>query len=215
MTTQLMEAPKSTATTGAIVTYAIFELNPDAEGTPSDRATWHNIAVQCAGTPGLDQPVRWALRDNTLKIRTTPGVVSGVPDGWRHLLGKPTLSTVKLRPGDAVQLELLAVPTKSYPNKYRDLLAPDAKRERRGFPVPITRDDDIARWLEEHLTPAFSVDDFSFRKTKIVSLALGNAWYAIDVSAKAAVRSAELAARLAVGRSKAYGFGLPVIEKRD
>jgi hypothetical protein len=198
----------------ATLLYARFRLNGDgARRYLFDPANGHMVAVSCAGAPGLDQPVRWALRDGELVIRTTSKLQSKVPRELGDLLHGPRTELVKLHTGDHVAVKLLAAPTRTVPNGYRQLLGEDNKRERRGAVVPIVNDEEIYQWLETRLSQAFVVDTLSFRKRLVRSRQLWHKWFAVDVNATAIVTSPKEAAQLLVGRSKAYGFGLPVISQ--
>ena len=196
----------------ATLLYARFRLNGDgARRYLFDPANGHMVAVSCAGAPGLDQPVRWALRDGELVIRTTSKLQSKVPRELGDLLHGPRTELVKLHTGDHVAVKLLAAPTRTVPNGYRQLLGEDNKRERRGAVVPIVNDEEIYQWLETRLSKAFMIDSLTFQKRLVRSRQLWHKWFAVDVNATAIVTSPKEAAQLLVGRSKAYGFGLPVI----
>lgn len=194
--------------------YARFRLSGDeARRYLSDPVVGHMVAVSCAGAPGLDEPVRWALRDGDLLIRTTSKLQSKVPNELVKLLHGPRTELVKLHAGDRVAVKLLAAPTRTVPNGYRQLLSEDNKRERRGAVVPIVNDEEIYQWLEARLSKAFMLDSLSFQKRLIRSRQLWHKWLAVDVNATAIVTSPATAAQLLVGRGRAYGFGLPVISQ--
>lgn len=178
-----------------------------AELVRSDPVYGHRAAVDCAGMPGQHHPVRWAMTDDGMVVRAPKDGFSGTSTAWREVFAEPSISVVDLLPGDRVRFSLLAVPERCLPPSDSAW-----QRRQRGRRVLITDDDEIEKWLRSHLAGLDDVDFESCAPHPVWSQELNHLWRAVRVTVSAVVGDPVVLSELMVGRSRAYGFGLPVFE---
>lgn len=194
----------------ATLVEALFPWVPGrtlTESLKADRGLGHLAAVACAGAPGLDEPVRWAMTGEGMVLRASPKALFAAPPGWAEALGAPRVRSVQLQAGDEVRFEVSVVPERAV-----------RRAGRRGKRVPVLEDVAIMEWLLSRLTrlPS-SPDDMTFDRMRIsyereehTSEALECTWHAVRASVEAVVVDPLAVCRLIVGHQRAYGFGLPV-----
>ena len=173
-----------------------------AELVRSDPAYGHRAAVDCAGMPGPDRPVRWAMTDYGMVVRAASAGPAST--SCQELFDGPEVAATRLADGDRVTFSLLAVPE-------RCVQTEDGWRRRdRGRRVPITDQGEVDSWLRDRLMGLDDVDIERFSLEALWSQELNHLWHAVRVRASATVKDPAAVSALMVGRSRAYGFGMPV-----
>jgi hypothetical protein len=174
----------------------------------------HRASVACAGSPGLEHPVRWSVDPDGMVIRWgefADPVDPPLP--WGQVLGSPSVREVELRAGQPVRFTVLAVPERS---------APVHRPGERGERKSLSKESDQIEWLVDRATWVVNTGK-TVRQCSDVSVESlagcsfhsprnGGAWRAVRAEISAVVEDPEAVAQMMFGRYRAFGFGLPVFE---
>ena len=123
---------------------------------------------------------------------------------WREIFDEPRMGTTLLTAGERIEFSLLAVPE-------RAICQPRMgwQCNKRGRRVPLTDDGDVRTWFSTRLAGLDEIE-VNYEPEPVWSQALGHTWRAVKAKVGAVVVDPVAVSMLMVGRSRAYGFGLPV-----